>query len=178
MGSSGPESDPRAPSVASRLHGEHSTPAQVRATRRSISRRRSSYSAPDRSLVMAASGQVSRLCDDFARALPWEVSAGAADREAWRRLRTLTQSADSHHCRSDRANLTLTRPWKKPYDASVRPVWRPRPEPGPLAQADHLSIRYRRGCKGSEDGQSGMCIWSIMYITTVDGAGGALQHAV
>src|SRR4051812_16507789 len=69
MGGSGPELDPRAPSVASRLHGEHSTPAQVRATRRSVSRRRGPYSEPDRSLVRAASGQVSRLCDDFARAL-------------------------------------------------------------------------------------------------------------
>jgi hypothetical protein len=50
------------------LHGEHSTPAQVRVIWWSVWRRDGPDSAPDRSLSTPASEQVNRLSDDFARA--------------------------------------------------------------------------------------------------------------
>src|SRR5947208_577090 len=51
------------------LHGANLTRAQVRATWRPVSRRDGPESAPDRSLSTPAFEQVSRLFDDFARAL-------------------------------------------------------------------------------------------------------------
>jgi hypothetical protein len=51
------------------LHGQHSAPAQVRATWCLIWRRDGPDSTPDRSLSAPASAQVNRLSDDFARAL-------------------------------------------------------------------------------------------------------------
>ena len=58
-------------SIDVRLHldGEHSTPAQVRATWRSVCRRKDPDSALDHSPSAAASEQVNRLPHDFARAL-------------------------------------------------------------------------------------------------------------
>jgi hypothetical protein len=60
------------------LHVEHSTPAQVRATWRSVCRRDGPDSAPGRSLSTPESAQVNRLSDDFARALVEARSPGMA----------------------------------------------------------------------------------------------------
>src|SRR3954449_6284503 len=69
FGGQRPESRLLSHDCALDLHGQHSAPAQVRATWWLIWRRDGPDSTPDGSLSTPASAQVNCLSDDFARAL-------------------------------------------------------------------------------------------------------------
>jgi hypothetical protein len=68
-GAQWPESGLLSHRGALHLPGGHSTPTLLRATWRSVCRRDGLRLGPDRSLFTPGSEQVSRLSDDFARAL-------------------------------------------------------------------------------------------------------------
>src|SRR3954454_15478061 len=83
FGGQRPESGLLSHDCAPDLHGQHSAPAQVRATWWLIWRRDGPDSIPNRSLATPASGQVSRPSDDFARALPRSGCRVSLNGPAW-----------------------------------------------------------------------------------------------